>query len=483
MANPNDIELGITATGGDEAAAEIQKPTDALKEQTEAVDDLAGQTRRQAEANAEALVKREEQLKSFLQGAAAVAKFGNALKNAGPELETTFSPENAAKIRECGASLENVAGAATMAAEGFAVGGPLGAGIGALVGTLLPDLNAAFDDMIGTWAAIDAAAAENEKIQRQLNIAYSMGTEAYGAATKAAEDYQTATDNLTESLAKETAALKNRNKVLDAKDSADAAARDNADAAAIRGGAAPEDVEAARAKDDAAIKKAKIQRDLAAKFKDSQTAGYKLTQAKRGVEMETNDPTLRTQEERDNAIAKRKAARDAAQKVFDKSRSDFEAERDSAGYKIREVDTEAAGKVDDLAFSKAQRLKEEEAAAKKKADAAKKKADDEAKKAAKQAERDRLDRLESGLESSAKSGAAKIFGSPTASRNKTARGVGEALENGTSEEEIAKLTREVNAKSGVMGAAMVQALRKLLAGLEQQAKEIEVVKNQIKNKQ
>ena len=110
----------------------------------------------------------------------------------------------------------------------------------------------------------------------------------------------------------------------------------------------------------------------------------------------------------------------------------------------------------------------------------KQKAEDKAAKADQDSARDNLTGKESALEESSKSGAAKIFGSRTAGKNTTARGVATALENGTNEDEIAKLTRMVNEKSGSLGAAMTQALREVLAGLEKQAGEISVLRSQIK---
>jgi hypothetical protein len=83
------------------------------------------------------------------------------------------------------------------------------------------------------------------------------------------------------------------------------------------------------------------------------------------------------------------------------------------------------------------------------------------------------------LDSDSKSAAGRIFRG--AKKNKAARQVAVALENGTNENEIAKLTRLVNEQSGKMGQTMLTALREVLAGLARQSQEISTLRGQIKN--
>lgn len=512
MANdPNPIKLTITATGGDAAAAEIKKVSDAeagLKNSTEAtsaadaagMDDLTARldalkeraealrenteaTKELGEASEDAAeqsskldenvsnIARAQKAQAIAQLAGQVAEIGRKFKESGAEI-AEFDVELGRSLENTGDVMERVAAGAATLAMGFAIGGPLGGAIAGLaVG--LKEAAGAWEDMSIAQAKATRAEAQAVEMAEKLQDALAGGLEF-------ALDAGEASERLTRNYEAETAALdalvdanKRRNQVLDAKGRADAAARDAADDEAIRGGAAPERVKAIRAIDDAELAKAKVDRDVEDK-KQIEQAVYK---AKAAVDRELqnlqNNPAA-LPEQLDAAYAKQGTAGTAA----DAATADRVTAEQVAAERKREIDNRTVAKVADLREDQKNRREREAERLEAERERAEKKAEAERREAL----RDKLESAEEGLDGSAKAGAASIFGSRAASRNKTARSIGSALENGTNEEEVAKLMRELNEKSRGMNAAMLAALREVLADLGAKTKEVETLRRQVKNK-
>ncbi len=168
-------------------------------------------------------------------------------------------------------------------------------------------------------------------------------------------------------------AIKDANKILDAKDDADGKARDRADAKAIRDGAAPEDVAAKRAKDDGEKEIAKINRDLDAKAPGVQAAYDNLQRGKGNADRVANTDGAKPAD-----VEKANKQLADLQKEYDDKRREFETAQKVAEESRRGAREEAAGKAEELAADKAQRLQKENAVAEKKAADEKAKADKEA---------------------------------------------------------------------------------------------------------
>jgi hypothetical protein len=187
-----------------------------------------------------------------------------------------------------------------------------------------------------------------------------MGPAAYADAAEAAANYKEKSDELTQALDKETAAMERRNKVRDAKDSADSAERDAADDAAVRGGASPEDVAAKRAQDDAAIAKAKIERDLELKRKKAEADQKEVDQAFANADAVANDPTFNPN--RSAELDKLNKEIEKKVRERDRSQEDYETAAEIAPQQIRQVDAKAAGTIAEQQSAKAERQRREQEA-------------------------------------------------------------------------------------------------------------------------
>lgn len=103
-----------------------------------------------------------------------------------------------------------------------------------------------------------ATLSENEQ-KRLQDAVGSLLT--YHAASDAADRLNGIREKSKEAIDAEISSLESLNRIQNADDSAYKAQRDREDAAAIRGGAAPEDVKSKRARDDAAMELRKIDRE------------------------------------------------------------------------------------------------------------------------------------------------------------------------------------------------------------------------------
>jgi hypothetical protein len=518
MAEGKNIAIKIAATGGDQAAAEVRKVEQAAKELTtntppastgfggmldklpeqaakaekkvedldQVVEDLVKNMEKVSEETKEIGKQADEanpkldkianiqRAQVAAQIAAGLGKVGESVREAAEKFKAA-DPEFSKTLGNAAVGLETMASAAGLAAQGFAVGGPLGGAIGALVGTMLPALKTAMDDAIKSMEAAVVAQAGAEQSVKMLAAAHNMGITAYQNALDASQSYQQATNDLTKSLDAQTAAMEKRNRVRDSKDSADAAERDNADAAEIRGGAPREDVEARRAAYDAQVAKDKVARDLEAKRLAQVKAADLALQAGRETEAVTNDPTLQTKEQREAKIKEKKEAQAAAEKAFLDAQNDFEIARDQAPQQNRQIDARSAGRVSTAEANKADRIQKE---AEKKAADDKSEADAAARKA--EAEKRRTERAGSKDDGEAgKAGRDAVALLPDGTRKEFAdavKSVSRRLQNGDQGGELKELAALMKDLAGANVAknASVQSeisdLRKTLGILQQQIK-------------
>lgn len=174
MAEGKNIEIRIAATGGDQAAGEIQKVSDAaaateaaskgstgfggmldgvperVDTVTAKVEDLKkelGPVAKAAEDVGEAMddsakkadklgenvekIARTQKAQAVAQLGGQVAQLGSAFKSVASEVEV-FDKDLANTLRNTGGNIEAIGGAVGSIAIGFAVGGPIGAGVATL---------------------------------------------------------------------------------------------------------------------------------------------------------------------------------------------------------------------------------------------------------------------------------------------------------------------------------------------------------------
>jgi hypothetical protein len=96
--------------------------------------------------------------------------------------------------------------------------------------------------------------------------------------------------------------------------------------------------------------------------------------------------------------------------------------------------------------------------------------------------RAQLESGEGGLDAAARERGLAVRGAGMRSGNATLQTVGKALADGTDAAELQKLGDMVREASGKNGAAMTKALLDLIGKLNQQAKDLEIIRQQLKNK-
>jgi hypothetical protein len=228
--------------------------------------------------------------------------------------------------------------------------------------------------------------------------------------------------------------------------------------------------------DDAAVAKAKIDRDL-----DAKRTGLQETFENNRGERATLD-RMRIEPGNDiREIEKREAVLAAAEGKFKRDQGDYFTAQAVSGYEKVAIDQSAAGKVEALGAEKQQRLAREKKLEDDKREAEEKRERAKAQAEARRRATEQLREAEDGLDAKAKDAARSIFSSPTASRNKAARGVATALENGTNQEELDRVARQFSEQSGAMGAKRFSVFQELISGLQAQSQQIEVMKKQIRN--
>ena len=366
------IEIKIAATGAQQAAAEIDKVGKAVEE----IPDSTGAAANGVEelsAELDQMRKRAEALKEETE-------------DFGEELEKTND-----RIRLGRAGMVGLGLGGAVVSKIFR---EMAEGLNSLDVDKLRQMDAAMAEQVETakgWAEVltdpingiqrllsgNTIGEAFGDINEQLSRNAEMQAEAVNRMAQAGR----ATAAELKAVAREIAAA---NAILDAKAAADAAVRDAADAAAVRGGKAPEDVKAERAAFDRDQQLETINRGLEPKAAETQALYDDAAKAAGNAQrVAANPDATKAQIDAANKAAEEaKAAFEAAKKEYDTSRAVAEEKR-------RGVNAEYAGAVADAAGDKSQRLarekqKADEQAAreKAKADREKAKADSDAQRAA-----------------------------------------------------------------------------------------------------
>jgi len=404
MSNGKNIEIKIAATGGDQAAKEIEKVADAseslgkggdgsagfggmldgvperVEEVTDKIEDLndgvddlkkeLGPVADKAKDAADGLgkaadkaddleknvgkIKQAAMGEAFANAAGKVAGFAGKIAGAGKELDSAFGAENAQKIREFAGAIEEVANGASTVGTAFATGGPVAAGL-TTVSLLAVEAGKSYADMATAQQGADDAAAMAAEMQAKLNDMLAYGADAYYGAATAAEKLKEITDASTESIGAETTAIKKRNEILNADDAAYRAKRDREDASAIRNGANPENVKIKRVQDDEAAALRKLDREDEQKRAGLGAAKNAVLDAQEQVEKGMVAP---------DATPEKTAAAEAVvaelRKRLEKMEEEISQSERINGAKRTEIRERSAGKVEDLVDRRGDRKAAEE---------------------------------------------------------------------------------------------------------------------------
>jgi hypothetical protein len=486
MSQGKNIEIKIAASGGGQASAEMQKAEKSIREINTALDKLAeNDFSEENQTQIQALTANLKQAKERYRELAAEA-------------------EQASEQQETFAQKSNIAGAAMI---GAGIGGAvvskvfseIAQGIASIDVEKLREMDAAMAEQVETargWAEVLSDPVNG--IQRLISgntigeafgdVNTQLGLNAQMQAEAIDRIIQNGRKTAAEmkALAQEIAAA---NAILAAKDAADAKGRDAQDAERIRNGEAPEDVRSARAAYDRDKEIEAIDRGLEPKAATTQTLFDDARQAVINEERVKQDPRA-TREDVAKAVKEAEDARKAA----DAAKKEYDAAAAVAAEQRRGVRTEFDATVADAGYDKSQRLASE-----------KKKADDQAAREAAKVEaeqkrddakktREEKQRLQSQLEAGEgalnddarnrglgvrRSGLGQSRG--VGAGNDTVAAVGKALQDGTDAAELQKLGDMVREKQRENGAAITAALMQMITELQAQSKQMEIIKNQIKN--
>jgi hypothetical protein len=508
MSEGGKIEIKVGVTGASESAAEFKKVEAAAESlgkktaattgfggmldnvperaevATEAIQELADTTEElppladAASSSFDELgtnvdkIKQIQLAQTVSQIAGQIKNLSNELKNAGPEMDVAFGTEAAGKIRGAAEATGYLATVAGAAANGFAVGGPLGGALAGTAAALVETGKEAFH-LAGALGAADAAKARSVEMLAQLE-------QAQRDAATAQEDFTAVVlnDEVTRIYENQSEALKGlieqldqARKVTNAGDKVDAARRDNDDDAAIRGGAAEENVKGKRITDDAALKKKRIDEELADAELIARQKQKIAEELERGVTQVKGDGVSTPEQikaQEDNLRKAQDAAAAAASRAQNRGQL--------APLEKEEIDNRTTGSINELGAKKQARLaRERDAAARK-----------EAAEARKQQQAD-LETRQGKLADTATANKARINagGKATGQRPKTDGGlqdIAKDIGNADTEREIAAVAAKINAAQGQLGAATVAALTQMLAAQLEQAKAITILQKQLKNR-
>ena len=488
----SEVEVKLKATGADETAAGISKVGKSADDLTAGVEDLkkelgpvttavdsAGDALGEAAEEADGMAENVKKIKEvqmaavFSDIAGKIGDLAGKIAKAGPELDAAFGPEAAAKIRAFAEDLQGVSEVGSSIASGFAAGGPIG---GALAG-IATMLGKTGLEAVSLKTALDNASTAADRaaeMQAKLNEMLTNGVESQKGFSAAV-----LSDEISDQYTKQSEALKGlidqlneAKQITSAEDKVWAAQRDNADAAAIRGGAVPEDVKAKRAADDAYRAKSRIDYELKTeetllrqkqKLADEAEAGSAKQKADKGSTPE-------------QLAAAEKMAREARE-AADEAQRKYDQNSTVKGLDKVAIDERATGKISGLQASKSTREEAEKLAAKAKADEAAAKVAADALRDSQLAE---LEAKRTKLAGTAAGNQAKIQGG-----GKNAGGlqdIGKDIGNADTEAEIAAVGEQIRAKQGELGAVTVAALKQMLEGQAALVREIAVIRQQIKNR-
>lgn len=223
MAEGKKIEIKIAATGGDQAAAEFKKAeqgAQGLGAAGPGVDDLTKKLE-ELQKRAQALVEpmdnasesagglegkvsdiaRVQKAQAVAQLAGQVGQLGSRFRDAA-EGVAELDPALAKTLENTGATLEKVSGGIATIATGFAVGGPIGAGVAGL--SILAG------ELAGAWINAGKAASE---MDAQTAAALESVVDRMSAV--AAEKTKLELKNWLATLSEEEAAITAQNEALD----------------------------------------------------------------------------------------------------------------------------------------------------------------------------------------------------------------------------------------------------------------------------
>lgn len=499
------IEIRMAVTGADQAAAEVRKVEDSLEaastgfggmldgvpERADEVADAVKKIDAAAIPLSEHLGEATENITDMGDNAAAadpqlqriiniqraqvaneiakgLAQIGEKIRYVSKEFAES-DPEFSKTLGNLSDGINAASSAAAGAAQGFAVGGPFGAAVGGLIGAAIVPLTNAFDDMVSSMSNASASQAQAAEMARRLAAAQGGAVEqvfaagdASAALTKAYQDETAAADAL-------ISATERRNKVLAAESKADDAARDRADAKAIRNGADPETVRIDRANYDEAKKLAQIDRDIATKQTGMREISNAAIRAKGESEAlkVTGAATPEQLADAEKKVKELEARLAAMQADLDEAQATAPARR-------REIRESTAGRIESLADQRDRRREED-------AQREKDKADSESARAERERLQDTRSSAESALDATSRERGLSIRGAGNRQGNQLFQTVGKALSDGTDSNELQKLGDMIRDKQGEIGAKTYSALMAVISGLEKDAKRIDTIEARIKN--
>lgn len=335
MAEGKDIKIRIAATGAGESAAEFEKAEQAIRDLTGEVEDGAKAAENftkkldSAEADRAASARKKEVAISI----GAIGTASAAAVRALNDVREAFESVDTVSLRGIDSAMADQIERAKSWVN--ALSDPIGELLKFATGETVASAFAGMNEQIELTAKQQADA-----IDRIIDKGIKQADE----------------------IKKLTGAILAANAILDARDKAEAAERDNKDAAAVRSGASPEDVAAARAKDDAAKEVDRINRGLDPKIAEVQTAFENLQNRKINAQTLETTPGAKPEDLTD-ALAKVREA----QQDFENQKAELEDLKQIADLERRAARAVAAGKVDGLSADKAERLQKEKAAAEKQA--------------------------------------------------------------------------------------------------------------------
>jgi hypothetical protein len=353
------IEIQMAAVGADSAAA-------AIDQTTASVDSLSA-----AEANSDEALK--ERLKALKDRLAGMEDEMKALKDEAVEQEQA-EVKRASRLKEVGVALGAVAAAAGFARASFA---SLADSVKSLdlnqIGKLDPEFAANLQEIRDFGADMEAFAAGMES---PMQTVVGLWERLLLAGRTVAEEVAIINDSIAtaeadheqiiqgiidrgitqaDSLKKLATEIAEANKVLDAKDSADAAAAKRDDARKIREGADPFEVEKAAASRDAQREIDRLEREQAAKESNAAEQSKNADQAARNAYRVIQNPAA-SDEDRVKAGREAEDAAAAAAEANKKADTD----RRITEEKIREAREKEAARQEAAAGAQEKRQRDQE---------------------------------------------------------------------------------------------------------------------------
>ena len=271
-------------------------------------------------------IQRAQIANDIAQGIGAISdklrEMGASAGGADTELGRTL---NTASI-----GFDSLSASVSLAGQGFAVGGPLGAGIGATIGLISGPLKAALDDMtkqleLARQAELNAAAANKRLQEARAEFAAQVRNENLTAFFNAE----------TQAIDKQIAAINRRDQVAAALRSAETAERESGQAGAARADTKGTN-KAGLAAADIAGDFADAQAAISAEVAKAEAVAAKLEE--KAVTLALKAGAIAAQEGSGDAKAvEAQKSADQAQQAADSAKADAEAAAEIAAAKVREL--------------------------------------------------------------------------------------------------------------------------------------------------